>query len=104
MAAHGYDGMRLILDVPRPVMVALLGSTIGNFSDAQAQGILSNVRDVLEPGDRFLMGATAALALLFTPIYLRQKHVIPLGLCHGWLGVLAYYWLLGRDPWVELFG
>ena len=45
------------LDVPRPVMVALLGSTIGNFSDAQAQGILSNVRDVLEPGDRFLMGA-----------------------------------------------
>ena len=45
------------LEVPRPVMAALLGSTIGNFSDAQARGILANVRAFLGPGDRFLMGA-----------------------------------------------
>jgi len=54
--------------------------------------------------DRFLMPATFTLALVFTPIYLKQKSILPLGLCHGWLGVLAYYWLLGRDPWLELFG
>lgn len=54
--------------------------------------------------DHFLMGATFALALLLTPIYLRRKRIVPLGLCHGWLGVLAYYWLLGRDPIRELFG
>jgi len=54
--------------------------------------------------DPFLMPATFTLALLFTPIYLRQKSILPLGLCHGWLGVLAYYWLLGRDPWVEMLG
>ncbi len=54
--------------------------------------------------DRFLMAATAVLALLFTPIWLRHRNVWPLGVVHGWLGVLAYYWLLGRDPWSELFG
>jgi len=58
--------------------------------------------------DRFLMGGTFVLALLFTPIYLRERSILPLGVAHGWLGVLAYYWLLGRDPglelWVELFG
>lgn len=54
--------------------------------------------------DRFLMAATFALALLFTPIWLRHRNVWPLGIAHGWLGVLAYYWLLGRDPWTELFG
>lgn len=53
--------------------------------------------------DPFLMPATFTLALVFTPIYLKQKHILPLGLCHGWLGVLAYYWLLGKDPWLDLF-
>jgi L-histidine N-alpha-methyltransferase len=45
------------LEVPRPVMVALLGSTIGNFTDAQATEILTNIQSFLQPGDRFLMGA-----------------------------------------------
>lgn len=45
------------LQVPRPVMVALLGSTIGNFTDAQAGEILTNVRSFLTGGDRFLVGA-----------------------------------------------
>ena len=45
------------LEVPRPVMVALLGSTIGNFNDAQATEILVNIQEFLRPGDRFLMGA-----------------------------------------------
>ncbi|MBN2489220.1 MAG: CPBP family intramembrane metalloprotease [Planctomycetes bacterium] len=54
--------------------------------------------------DRFLMAATFALALLFTPLYLRRRSLLPLGVAHGWLGVLAYYWLLGRDPWLELVG
>ena len=28
----------------------------------------------------------------------------PLGLYHGWLGAFAYFWILERDPWQELFG
>ena len=44
------------------------------------------------------------LGLLFTPLYLHRQSLLPLGVAHGWLGVLAYYWLLGRDPWLELLG
>ena len=51
-----------------------------------------------------LMGATFLMGLAFTPMYLRWRNLWPLGLYHGWLGVLAYYWLLDRDPWTELFG
>ena len=54
--------------------------------------------------DPFLMPATFTLALLFTPIYLKRPSLLPLGVAHGWLGVLAYYWLLGVDPWLKLGG
>jgi CAAX prenyl protease-like protein len=47
---------------------------------------------------------TAALGLVLTPIYLRWRNLWPLAVCHGWLGFLAYFWLLGRDPWMEVFG
>ncbi len=53
--------------------------------------------------DPWLMALTAALGLAFTPLYLRQRNLWPLGLWHGWLGVLAYYWVLARDPWREFF-
>ncbi|MGQ0614414.1 MAG: CPBP family glutamic-type intramembrane protease [Planctomycetaceae bacterium] len=54
--------------------------------------------------DRLLMGATALLAFALTPLYLRWRNLWPLGIVHGWLGALAYFWLLERDPWAELFG
>jgi hypothetical protein len=53
------------------------------------------------PGFRLTI-ATGLLGLVFTPIYLRWRNLWPLGLFHGWLGVAAYFWLLQRDPWVEL--
>jgi hypothetical protein len=54
--------------------------------------------------DLWLAGATFLLALAFTPFYLRDRNLWPLGLWHGWLGVFAYFWILGRDPWVATFG
>jgi L-histidine N-alpha-methyltransferase len=45
------------LDVPRPLLVAFLGSTIGNFARPGALGILSNIADFLSPGDHLLLGA-----------------------------------------------
>jgi len=47
---------------------------------------------------------TFCLGLAFTPIYLRWRNLWPLGIYHGWLGVLAYFWVLHRDPWLEVFG
>ena len=48
--------------------------------------------------------ATFALGVALTPIYLRWRNLWPLGVCHGWLGVFAYFWIFHRDPWVEMFG
>jgi len=53
--------------------------------------------------DPKLTAATFLLGLGFTPVYLRWRNLWPLGVLHGWLGVACFYWLLQRDPWVELF-
>lgn len=54
--------------------------------------------------DLRLCALTFVLGLVFTPIYLRWRNLWPLGMWHGWLGVFAYFWVLARDPWVEMFG
>ena len=52
----------------------------------------------------WLMLATGGLACFFIPWYLRDRNLWPLGLYHGWLGTFFYVWVLGRDPWFEVFG
>lgn len=54
--------------------------------------------------DARLAGATFALGLALAPLYLRGAALLPLGVAHGWLGALAYFWILERDPWTEIFG
>jgi hypothetical protein len=54
--------------------------------------------------DPKLMAATFALGLCCSAIYQRSRNLWPLGFCHGWLGVLFYFWILGRDPWSEIVG
>jgi L-histidine N-alpha-methyltransferase len=44
-------------DLPRPTVLAFLGSTIGNFDPDGAVRLLERVRRAMRPGDRFLMGA-----------------------------------------------
>ena len=51
-----------------------------------------------------LAAATFVLGLTFTPIFLKWRNLWPLGLYHGWLGVLFYFWVLERDPWLEVLG
>lgn len=52
----------------------------------------------------WLMMATGLLACLCIPCYIRDRNLWPLGLYHGWLGTFFYLWVLGRDPWVAVFG
>ena len=56
------------------------------------------------PDGWMLMLATAIMACVFIPCYLRDRNLWPLGLYHGWLGTFFYLWVLGKDPWVEVFG
>jgi hypothetical protein len=47
---------------------------------------------------------TTLLAALYVPHFLRHRNLWPLGVAHGWIGTFFYLWVLGRDPWLELFG
>jgi hypothetical protein len=51
-----------------------------------------------------LMIVAGVMAGLFIPCYLRDRSLWPLGLYHGWLGTFFYLWVLGKDPWVSVFG
>lgn len=69
--AAAYDGLRIhgvVADFERqldrvpqtdgtPRVVALLGSTIGNFQPAGRRALLAAIATLLEPGDRLLLGA-----------------------------------------------
>src|SRR5262245_54446675 len=52
--------------------------------------------------DTELALATAVLGGIFTMAYVRWRNVWALGVCHGLLGVFFYFWVLGRDPWLEI--
>ena len=57
IAADMTADIPIATDVERLLLVALLGSTIGNFDDASAVALLRRARRVMVPGDRFLLGA-----------------------------------------------
>jgi hypothetical protein len=71
----------------RPILIVVLGATL--FGLVHAPNIL-------------FMLATFCLGLLFVPLYLHFRNLLPLGLFHGWLGSLFYLWVLGHDPWHNL--
>jgi hypothetical protein len=56
------------------------------------------------PDGWVLMLATGVMACFFIPCYLRDRNLWPLGLYHGWLGTFFYLWVLGQDPWIDVFG
>lgn len=51
-----------------------------------------------------LIGATFLLALVYTTLYFRGRNLLALGIYHGWLATFFFYWVLGRDSWLEAFG
>ena len=59
---------------------------------------------VLHFPNLWLMIGTFVLALLYSAVYLRERNLYALGLFHGWLGALFYYTVVGRDPFMEVFG
>jgi hypothetical protein len=77
----------------------------GPFSSTVAITLISaGLFAMVHLPDGNLMAATFVLGLAFTPIYLKWRNLWPLGIYHGWLGILAYFWLLGRDALVGLLG
>ena len=50
-------GLRLPHGLPRPILYAFLGSTIGNLEDSEATELLAQLRRGMARGDRLLLGA-----------------------------------------------
>jgi uncharacterized protein len=50
-----------------------------------------------------LVALCAGAGAAWTALYLRAPNLWPLAVSHAWLGALAYYWILERDPWREMF-
>lgn len=50
-----------------------------------------------------LAALCAVAGLAWTTLYLRFRHLPLIALTHAWLGSLAFYWVLQRDPWGEMF-
>ncbi|CAJ1387644.1 unnamed protein product [Effrenium voratum] len=53
--------------------------------------------------DPWLMAATGAMGVPWAIEYLLHRNVLPLGLYHGFLGTLFYFWFMGRDPLHGMF-
>jgi L-histidine Nalpha-methyltransferase len=51
------DPLDLAPELPHPMIIAFLGSTIGNFDVPEARSLLENVARAMRPGDRLLLGA-----------------------------------------------
>ena len=51
------DPLDLDPALPRPAVIAFLGSTLGNFDALDARALLANIARAMRPGDRFLLGA-----------------------------------------------
>jgi hypothetical protein len=80
---HDYEGRRLH-------RAAVTGSTAVLFSAVHWPA-------------RLLVAGTFVLALVYVTVYLRGRNLWALGLYHGWLGGFFYFFVLGRDPWREVF-
>jgi uncharacterized protein len=52
----------------------------------------------------WLVVGTFILAIFYGYIFLKERNIYAMGLFHGWLGAIFFYTVLGRDPFMEVFG
>jgi hypothetical protein len=69
---------------------------------AVAIAIGAAIFGVIHAPDLRLVALTTAAGAVWMTCFFRWRNLWPLGLAHGWLGAIAYFYVLGRDPWVEL--
>jgi len=90
----------------------LIALTAGNLNDMKGRTISRWVIIILSallfglihyPFYWLILGSFV-LALFYGWVYLRERNIYVLGLFHGWLGAIFFYTVVGRDPFVEVFG
>lgn len=56
IAAEYFDGVAALPDVDLPRLILFLGSSVGNFTQPEAEMFLRHVRESMRPEDRMLIG------------------------------------------------
>lgn len=86
------------------VLQALIASNLERLGLARAAvvPIAAALFGLAHSPDWPLAALCAVAGLGWTFVYLRWRHLPLLALTHAWLGALAYYWVLQRDPWAEM--
>ncbi len=87
----------------------MMSLVAGNLHDMEAGipkgvviGITAVAFSIVHLPFPFLTLGTFLLALFYAPLYLKYRNLWALGIFHGWLGALFFFWVMGRDPWVEI--
>lgn len=52
----------------------------------------------------WLILGTSVLALFYCYVFFKVRNVYVMGIFHGWLGAFFFYTVVGRDPFIEVFG
>jgi hypothetical protein len=74
----------------------------GNINNFVIIGLTSFLFSIIHFPSVPLIIATFLMAIFYSIIFLHKRNIIPLGIFHGVLGGLFYYFVLNRDPWLEL--
>ena len=87
------------------VLQALIASNLETLGLARAAvvPITAALFGLAHLPDVPLAALCAVAGVIWTAIYLRCRHLPLLAVTHAWLGALAFYWVLQRDPWGEMF-
>ena len=83
------QNLELVPALGRPWLLAVIGAAL--FGAVHAP-------------DWWVVAATFLLELILVPVFLRYRNLWPLGVLHGWLGVLFYLLGLGRNVLAECLG
>ena len=71
-----------IFNINNTILLLLLGAVL--FS-------------IVHINDKTLLILTFFMGLIWTHIYLEHKNIIPIGIYHGILGTIYYYWIIKKD-------
>jgi membrane protease YdiL (CAAX protease family) len=74
---------------------------LGDRPTIVAGGILFSLAHFPDPE---LIALTLLPGFLWAWLFLKTRSLLPISLCHAWLGTLAFYWILERDPWSKITG
>jgi hypothetical protein len=86
------------------LVISLFGANMlktGAFAQSITYLLTALLFAVIHYPSSLLMAGTFMLALTYLVTFARHQNVYALGLYHGWLGGVFYYFALGRDPWME---